>query len=559
MRQQKEIKEKRETLEASSRMFSVASLQVQLLIVRVDGRLLAASDTVTTLGHVVASAVGELGDGILSIEQGSGLLEGTSLGLGGPEPDVDEFEDEPAAVDEVVLPLEGVEGDGVGVLIEDDGTHDGEVHDSETLGTNEERQDLDGVGDEEGRVGDGVETVEDEDEGEEGTSCTDGLGIFVSGGHGGNDGVRDEHAGGGDDPEWATAGTFNVHRGGDGNDEVVDGEDTVDEGLVGGVGDSNTVEHLEEVVRDKTVSRPLGEDTNTDDDPHAATVTGSTEEIEPVDASSLGFESKSLLNLVVLESDDGVRDITISVPPGNDVLGLLVTALVDQPTRGFREEPDEEELDDGGETLESRGHTPRPVTVDAESTEGGPGSNDGTREPERVVERSERSTVGWVGDLGDEERRGHLCEGGTETDKETRADEHAEVLGGSLEDSTNHDNSGTEEDTGLASESISDIGRQRDGDEGTDGLNGIEQTEILGFGVVEVSLPVRNRLETVHHGTIETVGVRGDEGDEEQEVKLDNVAMLPPFASVQHALVNATRRSGCDTSIGSHLQRRRRG
>ena len=46
------------------------------------------------------------------------------------------------------------------------------------------------------------------------------------------------------------------------------------------------------------------------------------------------------------------------MPPGDDVLGLLVTTLVDQPTRGFGEEPDEEDLDDGGETLESRGDTP---------------------------------------------------------------------------------------------------------------------------------------------------------------------------------------------------------
>ncbi len=43
-------------------------------------------------------------------------------------------------------------------------------------------------------------------------------------------------------------------------------------------------------------------------------------------------------------------------------------------------------------------------------------------------------------------------------------------------------------------------------------------------------LPVLDRLETVHHRTVEAVGVRGDEGDDEQQVELDNVAVVPPFA-----------------------------
>ena len=232
------------------------SLQVELLIVRVDGGDLLApgTTTVTSLDHIVSGTVGEFGDGILSIEQSTSLLERTALCLCCPEPDVDQFEDEPARVDEVVLPLEGIECDGVGVLIEDDGTHDGEIHDGQTLCADEERQDFDGVGDEEGGVGDGVETVEDEDEGEEGTACSDVLGILVGSGHGGDDGVRDKHACGGDDEERATTGALNVHGGGDGDDKVVDGEDTVYQGLVIGVGDADTVEDLGEVVGDETVS-----------------------------------------------------------------------------------------------------------------------------------------------------------------------------------------------------------------------------------------------------------------------------------------------------------------
>lgn len=218
----------------------------------------------TTLGEVVTGAVGELSDSIFTVEEGSSLFERATLGLDEPEPDIDELEDEPDGVDEVVLPLEGSEGDGVGVLVEDDGTHDGEVHDRETLGTDEVGQDLDGVGDEKWCVGDGVETVKDEDECEQGTACRSTFGSVVRSRHGRDDCVGDKHTTGGDDEEGATTSPLDTHRSGDSDGEVVDGEDTIDEGLIIGAGDTDTVEHPGEVVGDEAVSRPLGEDTDTD-------------------------------------------------------------------------------------------------------------------------------------------------------------------------------------------------------------------------------------------------------------------------------------------------------
>jgi hypothetical protein len=67
---------------------------------------------------------------------------------------------------------------------------------------------------------------------------------------------------------------------------------------------------------------------------------------------SLPFESKGLLDFVVLEGNQWVRDITTSMVLGNDSLGTLILAAVDQPTRRFGEEPHEQELDDGREGLE---------------------------------------------------------------------------------------------------------------------------------------------------------------------------------------------------------------
>jgi hypothetical protein len=87
--------------------------------------------------------------------------------------------------------------------------------------------------------------------------------------------------------------------------------------------------------------------------------------------------------------------------------------------------------------------------------------------------------MGWVGNLCDQKRRSQLSKTGTETDAETGTNEHAKVLGAGLEDSSDQDDESTEEDTSLAAESIGDVGRKGNSAEGTDRLNGIEETEVL--------------------------------------------------------------------------------
>ncbi len=49
----------------------------------------------------------------------------------------------------VVFPGDGIEGDRVDILVEDEGKGDGEVENRESFGTERVRQDLDSVGDDE--------------------------------------------------------------------------------------------------------------------------------------------------------------------------------------------------------------------------------------------------------------------------------------------------------------------------------------------------------------------------------------------------------------------------
>lgn len=69
----------------------------------------------------------------VAIEILGDLLERRVLGLDEPLPNDKRLKGDPANVDQVVLPGNGLQGDGVDVLIEPEGDVDKEEHDSETL------------------------------------------------------------------------------------------------------------------------------------------------------------------------------------------------------------------------------------------------------------------------------------------------------------------------------------------------------------------------------------------------------------------------------------------
>lgn len=95
-------------------------------------------DIVGSTSTLLSDLVGTL----LSVEEGRDLLEGKrtvlAQSLNDGEVEVTEFECEPDTVDDVVFPVEGVHGDRVDVLVEDEGHVDTELKDEETLGTDSE-------------------------------------------------------------------------------------------------------------------------------------------------------------------------------------------------------------------------------------------------------------------------------------------------------------------------------------------------------------------------------------------------------------------------------------
>lgn len=243
-----------------------------------------------------------------TIEEKRNLLEGKwsvgTAGLDKEEVDVDDFECEEDTEHNVVLPVQGVQCDRVHVLVENKRNVDSERLHHKTLGPDAEWQDFNGVRHEKGRHGDVVETIEKEDKGQDTVSgrlvgpdrnTLAGVAVVLRhtsrveilrrlGVQRGTDGPADEsdaHTSRGGEEEETTSNLVDRECSDNGPEVVVDLEDTVDKSLVASLCDSNTLEDLCEVIRDETVTRPLREEGDGNDDAKTTEVSLVGEKVLP--------------------------------------------------------------------------------------------------------------------------------------------------------------------------------------------------------------------------------------------------------------------------------------
>ena len=372
----------------------------------------------------------------LTVEVLGNLLKRSVLGLDVEEPDNDKLNGQPAAVDDVVLPSNGVEGDWVDVLVEEERNVDHQEHESHTLGTEVVWENLASVTDEETRPGHVVEGVVDEDHDNDTSGGTLGALLGKDGGADGPDDEACEHTAGGDQEKSAATDLVNEEALTDGDDGVTDLEDTVDDELSVGVGNTDLVEDDVDVVGNETVTRPLGEETSGQENDQTVTVTLGADELLPAVTLELGLHLESVLDLLKLENNDLVVEVTVGVDVRENLVGTLLVTLADVPSWRLWNEPDEAELEEGWESLNDGWDSPGPVVVDLVGTESQPGGDDGTDVPGGVVNGGEGGTVLRVGELSDKEWGSTVGDGDTETDEETSGDEHLEVDGDGLENDT---------------------------------------------------------------------------------------------------------------------------
>jgi len=145
---------------------------------------------------------------VLTVEEGGCLLECAVLSLHNEEVTEEELKCDPNDINDIILPPNMRQSDRINVLIKDQTERDRKVEYVETFGTDSVGQDLNGVGDDERRESNVVESVEEEDE------CDDGVAgcfVVVEGELGGADCLEEEHdhhAGGWDEEERSPSSAF---------------------------------------------------------------------------------------------------------------------------------------------------------------------------------------------------------------------------------------------------------------------------------------------------------------------------------------------------------------
>jgi len=465
--------------------------------------------------------------GIFTIEVLGNFLKRSVPGLDEEEVDNGQFKSQPAVVDNIVLPCDVLDGNWVDVVVEEQSAVDEEEHDGETLGTNLERKNLDGVTDQEtgpSQVVAGIVQVNHSNDSTTSSNASFGLTLLRA------DcpcNEADQHTTGGKKEKWATSKAIDHESHGTSDNHVPDLKATVDDKLGVLISDTDLVENEIDVVGNERVTGPLREKTSSQADEHPVSVSLGREENFDALVVEFAFEGNSLLDFDKLMADEVVIEVSVGVVLGKNGKSLLMAVDGDQPTWGFWNEPDEANHDTSWTGLEDRWSSPGPVGLDSESSVCGPTGNDGSDVPGGVVDGGDSGTMLHVGQLGDEKWGGTVGKGDTETDQETGTDKHTKVLGSRLEGNTNKHDEETNHDGNSTSSPICEEWGEWDGDNGTDGHDGIEKTE-LGGCRLEVVLPVVQTLETVHHGTVETIGSGNENDGGEEKVELSKAWFLIP-------------------------------
>ncbi len=171
---------------------------------------------------------------------------------------------------------------------------------------------------------------------------------------------------------------------------------------------------------------------------------------------------------------------------GKRAESLLLASLAHEPTRRLGEEHDEEGERNSGSDLKTKGESPledgaglvKTAAVDNET------GDKSTNTEEELLESSEPSSDGRVGNLGLVERGKERKHTNTDTGEETTGHHHTLVLSCGLENTTENEDDGTDHDGETTREGI---GNERGWDatnEGTEQHRTDDESDIVGIWIV---------------------------------------------------------------------------
>ncbi|KAI6758530.1 hypothetical protein HG530_010770 [Fusarium avenaceum] len=263
-------------------------------------------DSNTSLLHISTSNLSNI-DHVVAIEVLGNFLHGSVAGFDEEEVDDVDLETKEHAVDDVVLPAHGLEGNTVDVLVE------------EERGSNTE--------------------VEPE---VENNACADSRSQV----HGATSKLVNEEGKSSVDNQ-----TLCLHA-------------CIDAKLSFRLGNTDVVHDLLEVVRDKTVATPLTEETEGSDETDPLAVALCPEEVSPAGLSDLLVESNGCLDFAELELDEFILGVVLGVVVSQDLQGFVMSVLAQEPTGTLWHPVESDDDDDTADGLKKTGKSPGPVALD---------------------------------------------------------------------------------------------------------------------------------------------------------------------------------------------------
>ena len=360
-------------------------------------------------------------------------------------------------------------------------------------------ENLGSVADEHAGPGTVVEEIVDEDHAKYSLCCGVATVFHVLRG---TDGPNDEgahHTGGGEKEELATTDLVNEEAHSDSDKQVPDLKNTVDDILGEDISIAELIENLVDIVRDKAVAGPLGEEARCDHDEHTVTIALGADKFLPSIALKFLLKSDCVANLGQLKLHQVIVHIAVGMCVGQNFQSLLITALCKEPTWRLRDEENEADLQSRWEDLDKGWCSPGPVVVNVVCAVCQPSCNNRAKVPQGVVNGGKDGAVLRVAQLRNQQWGAAVRNGDAKTDEESSCDEHPEVDGDGLEDNSKNHHEAADEDTKPSTEPIRDVWDDRKSSDGANRVDGVQQSKKRAGRVVEVGLPVAYSLQAIHH------------------------------------------------------------
>ena len=175
----------------------------------------------------------------------------------------------------------------------------------------------------------------------------------------------------------------------------------------------------------------------------------------------------------------------------------------------------------------------RETYLDLQCPQSHPTGNESTRVVRGTTQRHQSRTILGVRNLRDQQRSTAEHKTVSESDQQTGCNKHAKAGGSRLEAHRKKHNQAADETSQPTAVGIDQIRHHEETDQRAQTHGRVEETQKGPCGIVEVLLPVGERLQTVHHGAVEPVGRVGHDEDNDVNVQGAHVLSLPPRHSLE--------------------------